>query len=68
MGVSQITHAQEVEVNQTKIKGGCQSERKAAEMISYSKMPLATTCSKKLLIEKNFFFQFITKCFFKTKL
>ena len=28
------------EVNQTKIKGGCQSERKAAEMISYSKMPL----------------------------
>ena len=29
------------EVNQTKIKGGCQWERKAAEMISYSKMPLA---------------------------
>ena len=28
------------EVNQTKIKGGCQSERKAAEMISYRKMPL----------------------------
>ena len=28
------------EENQTKIKGGCQSERKAAEMISYSKMPL----------------------------
>ena len=27
-------------VNQTKIKGGCQSERKPAEMISYSKMPL----------------------------
>ena len=27
-------------VNRTKIKGGCQSERKAAEMMSYSKMPL----------------------------
>ena len=30
------------EVNQTKIKGGCQSERKAAEMISYGKMPIGT--------------------------
>ena len=29
------------QVNQTNIKGGCQSERKSAEMISYSKMPLA---------------------------
>ena len=28
------------EVNRTKIKGGCQSERKAAEMICYSKMSL----------------------------
>ena len=28
------------EVNRKKISGGCQSERKAAEMISYSKMPL----------------------------
>ena len=27
------------EVNRTKIKGGCQSARKAAEMKSYSKMP-----------------------------
>ena len=31
------------EVNRTKIKGDCQSERKAAEMISYSKMPLVCT-------------------------
>ena len=30
------------EVNRTKIKGGCQLERKAAEMISYSKMPPKT--------------------------
>ena len=28
------------EVNQKKIMGGCQSKRKAAEMISYSKMPV----------------------------
>ena len=28
------------EVNRTKVKGDCQSERKAVEMISYSKMPL----------------------------
>ena len=28
------------EVNKTKIKGGCQSERKTAEMKSYYKMPL----------------------------
>ena len=30
------------EVNQTKIKDGCQSERKAAETISFRKMPLAS--------------------------
>ena len=30
-------------VNQTKIKGGCQWERKTVEMISYSKMPLQVT-------------------------
>ena len=29
-------------VNQIEIKGGCQSERKASERISYSKMPLVT--------------------------
>ena len=29
------------EVNLTKIKGGCQSERKTAEMISNSQLPLA---------------------------
>ena len=29
-------------VNQRKIKGDCQWERKAAEMISYSKMPLVS--------------------------
>ena len=43
MGIGQIVraHAQELfEVNRTKIKGDCQSERKAAEMISYHKMPL----------------------------
>ena len=33
------------EVNQTKIKGGCQLERKAAEMKSYSKMhPANDSC------------------------
>ena len=29
------------EVNWTKIKGGCQSERKVSQLNSYSKMPLA---------------------------
>ena len=58
MGVSQITHAQEVEVNQTKIKGGCQSERKAAEMISYSKMPLVLFEEKYTEKYPYFFFNF----------
>ena len=30
------------EVNWTKIKGGCQSERKVSQLNSYSKMPLVT--------------------------
>ena len=29
------------EVNWTKIKGGCQSERKVSQLNSYSKMPLS---------------------------
>ena len=40
-------HAQEVWGKSDKIKGGCQLERKAGEMISYSKMPLPK--SKKVL-------------------
>ena len=43
------------EVNQTKIKDGCQLERKAAEMISYSKMPLAN----KLLFLKEIVLEMI---------
>ena len=35
------------EVNWKKIKGGCQSERKAAEMVSYSKMSLVTEKAEK---------------------
>ena len=31
------------EVNWTKIKGGCQSERKVSQLNSYSKMPLKTS-------------------------
>ena len=36
---SEHTH-KKFEVNRTKIKGGCQSERKVSQMKSYSKMPL----------------------------
>ena len=33
-------HAQEVEINRTKIKGGCQSERKVVTNNSKSDLPL----------------------------
>jgi len=60
MGISQIfrAHAQEVlrYINRTKITGGCQSERKAAEMISYSKMPLIK--KSKHYIAWQYFFHF----------
>ena len=35
------------EVNRKKIKGGCQSGKKAEEMISHSKMPLAAETSRR---------------------
>ena len=41
------------EVNQTKIKGGCQSERNAAEMISYSKMPLHINEIEQIIDDAN---------------
>ena len=40
MGISQTIRAKKFEKNWTKIKGSCQSEREAAEMMSYRKMPL----------------------------
>ena len=40
MGISQTIRAKKFEENWTKIKGSCQSEREAAEMMSYRKMPL----------------------------
>ena len=55
MGISQTIRAKKFEENWTKIKGSCQSERVAAEMISYSKMPLAN----KLLFLKEIVLEMI---------
>ena len=49
------------EVNWTKIKGGCQSERKAAEMNSYSKMPLLKMNKCKVMYHYYWFCDFY-KC------